>query len=389
MIKALGVVFRKELVDSLRDRRSIMAALIWPVTGPLIFALMFTFIAHRQSTEKPLALAVKGAEYAPTLIRWLGQQGVRVTPAPAEPETAVRDGDEDLVLEIPGDYAEDFKAGRTATLRLIIDESRDKARTPIRRTREYLRRYSAQMASLRLIARGVSPDLANPVAIEDTDLSTPQKVAARVLSMIPFFAMLAAFMGGMNVAIDTSAGERERGSLEALLINPVPRSSVVVGKWLVVAVFNLAVAALTLIAFRIAFAYVPLHELEVQIDLGPRPILLLVAILAPLATFSAALLMTVSLFARSFKEAQTYLSMIVFVPMLPAMMLMLNPVKPTLWMVAVPSLGQILLMNDVLGGLPVGAARLAVAVVSGLVATLIILVVATRLFHRERIIFGR
>ena len=274
-------------------------------------------------------------------------------------------------------------------MRLIIDESNDKARTTIRRTRRLLNTFGAQIGALRLMARGVSPTLARAVVVEDLDLATPQRMAGTVLSMIPYFAMLAAFVGGMNVAIDTTAGERERGSLEPLLINPAPTRDLIIGKWLTTAVFNVATTVLALFGFRIALARVPLHELDIHVSLEISQILGMTAALVPLALMASALLMAVATFARSFKEAQTYLSMLVFVPMLPSIVLMLNPVNPALWMMLIPTFSQNLIVQEMMRGEAFNPLYVGVSAATSLLVTVGLVAFLSRLFRNERVVFGR
>ncbi len=387
-LSVFRAVFSKELIDSLRDRRSIMGAMILPIVGPLMFATMFTFLAEKHDRDKPAELAVIGGELAPSLIGFLEENDVEIKEPPGDPDTAVRDGDVDAVLVISEGFADDFRAGRRARVELILDSSNEDAEVTQRRIRTLLRGYASKVGNLRLLARGVAPDLAAVLDIERVDLATPKRRAAQLLGMIPMFAFLAAFMGGMNVAIDTTAGERERRSLEPLLINPAPRLGLVLGKWAVTALYNIAVAALTLVMFYLVIQRVPLHQLGLTVDYGLLQAGKILLLVVPLALFSAALLMVVSIFAKSFKEAQTYLSAMVFVPMLPSFVLMINPMKAALWMMCIPTFGQNLLVTELMRGEPISPLHVAVASVVSLVCGLIGVAVAARLFQRERIIFG-
>lgn len=388
-MRAVGAVVKKELADALRDRRSVGASFVWPILGPLMVAMMFGYIAKRRDQDRPLELPVVGRANAPSLVGWLEQQGVKVQPPPDDPEAKVREGDLDVVLVIPEDYGKDFRAGRPAAVQLILDDSRDKARASIRRVRQLLQRYSGQIGSLRLLARGISPDVARALDIQDLDMATPQRMAAQILSMVPYFVMLVAFMGGMNVAIDTTAGERERGSLEPLLINPITPLALVTGKWIVVSLFNATTTLLQLFVFRLALDRTPLQALDVFVKLEAHQIVTMMLALTPLALFAAALLMCVATMARTFKEAQTYLSLLVLVPMLPSIVLMLNPLKPALWMMLIPTFGQNLLLHGLIRGDTTPASHLLVAGGSCLLLAAGLLVANAALLRRERIVFGR
>jgi sodium transport system permease protein len=383
-----GAVFRKEMLDSLRDRRSLLSALLFPLFGPVLVALMFTFIARTQGAEKPLELPVVGRENAPNLVAHLEARGAVLELPSGDLEVAVRDGDHHVVLVIPPEFGAELRAGRPASLELVIDSSRNEARTSVRRTRRLLGEYSRKTAALRLLARGVHPDVSRPLAIEEIDLSTPQKAAANVLNMIPMFVLLAAFIGGMYVATDTTAGERERGSFEPLLINPVPRRALAAGKWLATVVFSAVSVVLTLFCSVLALGFVPLEDLGITMTLGAAQSIGLLAATLPLAFLAAGIQLVIATFARSFREAQTYLSLLMFVPMLPAVFFSVSPIKSALWMMPVPVLGQQVLLMDVIRGESVDAVGFVLAAVSSLALAAVFLEVTARLFRRERIIFG-
>jgi sodium transport system permease protein len=389
MRRLIGTVFRKELKDHLRDRRSLMSALVGPLFGPLIFAVMFTLMASWFREGKPLELPVVGREHAPTLMAFLQRHGATLTEAPADYEALIEAGTLDAVLIIPADYGKDFTEGRTAAVQLVVDNSRNQARTTIRRARTLLESYSGMLASQRLWVRGVSPELALPVRVDEVDLATPERMAANVLNMIPLFLVFAAFMGGMNVAIDTMAGERERGSLEPLLINPIQRGALVVGKWLTTVMLACLAVAVCMAAFLIVVHRVPLQDLGVKARFDVPAVLGMLAAVVPLTFFASAGQMLVSTYARSFKEAQTYLQLLLLLPMLPGMWLAVSPLQSQPWMYAIPVFSQQLLVGEVLRGQAIGAVPFLMGMLGSAAAAALCLTLTTRLLGEERIIFGR
>jgi sodium transport system permease protein len=384
----IRLILRKELTDHLRDVRSVMGSFVLPVLGPLMLLGMFQLLSNLTS-DRSLALPVVGAEHAPRLVRYLEASGVSILPAPPSPEASVRNAEADAVLIIDPDYGERFSAGRSAPLRLIVDESRTDAQKSVRRVERLLNGYAQSLGALRLLARGISPEVAAPIALDEIDLATPQKLAANLLNVVPLFLMLAALVGGMNVAIDTTAGERERGSLEALLLNPVPRRSLVVGKWLATTLTSVAIATVTLIGFMITIRFLPLEELGMKVLLGPREALLMWTAVMPLALFGSGLQMLIATFARSFKEAQTYLNLLNLLPTAPSVFLMFDPTHTAWWMLPLPSLAQVATVVDVMRGEAVPAWHLAVILVSSLAYTAVCLGLLVRLLGKEKIIFGR
>ena len=382
-------VSRKELTDALRDRRSLMTALLFPILMPLMITLMFGALARLESSDQPLEAPIAGQEYAPNLIAWLEERGVVVVDPPSDPEAAVRDGDVDLVVVIDEEYGDQFRSVEPAVVRLIHDSSQSTSGATIRRVRTLLRSYSTEVAVLLLVARGVSPSVIQAVRVDDLDLATPAQSAARLFVMLPMFLIMAAFIGGLNVAIDTTAGERERQSLEPLLVNPVSRTALAAGKWLTTCVFGLFASVLTLIAFLYMMRFVPLEQLGMQLTLGPQQLVVMLCVTAPMALFASALQMFMATFARSFKEAQTYASILIFLPMIPGFVTQIYPLQPAGWMMVVPALAQQLLLVDVVGGEPVATLNFVISAVATTLLAFLFLFLTSRLLQQEKIVFGR
>ncbi|HUJ27359.1 MAG TPA: ABC transporter permease subunit [Myxococcales bacterium] len=385
----IAPVFRKELIDHLRDRRSIFSGLLMPLLGPLMMLGVFALLASWMREDRPLKVPVAGAKNAPTLIAFLQRNGAEVSDAPADYEAQVRDGKLDFAISVPEEYGKEFEAGRSAPLQIVDDSSQNKARPQVLRARRLLELYVRRVSALRMIARGVSPALVAPLELTEVDLATPEKTAANVLGMLPVYLLMAVFVGGLYLAIDCAAGERERQSLEALLVNPVSRSHIVAGKWLAVAVATLAAVLVSLVGFTAALEFVPLQNLGVRFHFTGPVLLGLLAACVPMALFAAALQMTLAFFARSFKEATTYLSLLMMVPLLPAVFFAVQPVKSALWMMLIPVVGQTLLMGDAMRGEPSPAGWYALAAITSLASAALLLAWAARLLRSEKIVFGR
>ncbi len=388
LLQQIRVVAGKELRDGIRDRRSVISALLFPLFGPILIAVMFTVILTEEADDSAIQVPVAGAEHAAALIEHLEAQGIEVEPAPDEPEAVVAAGDEDVVINIPADFEADFRAGRPASIELYVDSSRRESRTPIRRVRRAIESYSAKVGTLRLLARGVDPQLARPIAVEDLDTATPQRKAANLLAMVPMFVMLAVFVGGMFLATDATAGERERRSLEPLLLTPASRRGLALGKWAATTVFSSTSLVITLVGSLVAMSQVPLQEVGLQMTIGTVETLLVLGALLPLAPMAAGLQMLVASFAKSFREAQTYLSLLTLIPTLPAVFLSLKPLAADGWATLVPMMGQQVMLLGVLRGDPVdiGALLVSVAIALGIAVGCVFATAA--LFERERTIFG-
>lgn len=384
------VVLRKELKDWSRDRRSIITALVGILFGPLFFAFTFNTMASRQRQAEDVIIPVVGAQHAPALMNWLRQQaGVTIVDGPADPEEAVRSGGQDVVVVIADDFAADFTASKPAHVRIVADSSSQTTRPKVQRVRGLLQAYANQIGSLRLIARGVSPVVASPLAVEDVEVSSAQQRAARIIGFLPVFIMMAAFMGAMQIATDSTAGERERGSLEALLVNPAPRGAILAGKWL--AALTVAFAAVFLSGALLAtiFRNIPFQDLGLRFRLGAPQLYGTLAVLLPLCPLMVAAQVYMATFAKSFKEAQSYLSLLMMAVMLPGFVLTLYPAGSKTWMYFVPFLGQTAMMTDVLGGKTPAPMLLIVPALINLALAALAVQAATGLMLKEKIIFGR
>lgn len=393
MLDRILVVFQKETLDNLRDRRTITGALIGTLLGPLIILLLIVIIGQaffRDEAETPLNLPVVGAENAPALIQFLEQAGAVIQPAPADPNAAVRNGDVEVVLIIPPAYGADFSAGRPAAVQLVLDNSRQSAARAINRTQGLLNRYSQQMAALRLAARGISPSVIQPLAIEQVNVATPQSQVLIFLNSLPYFLIFTISTGSAGLIVDATAGERERSSLEPLLINPVARRDLVLGKWLAALPFAMATLTITLGAYALVFNVVPLEEivgLRFSIALGALAGIFLISL--PIMALAASAQMIIATFTRNHKEAQNYVNFLPLVAALPGLGLAFLPVKPELWTMLIPTFGQQILINQFMRAEPVSALNVAVSALVTLALAAALIVAAIRLYEREQILFSK
>lgn len=382
------VVLRKELTDALRDKRSLLSALVFPLVGPLMVVVLFRVIIEQQDVDEPVQLPIVGAEHAPGLVAFLGEHDIEVQPAPDDPETVVKTGAAPAVLVVSPDYAERFREGKSADVELLVDRSRKESRSSVQRVERAVEGFSGQLGTMRLLARGVDPQLARPVALAKVDLATPRQRAADFLGMIPMFVAMAAFIGGIYVATDSTAGERERGSLEPLLVNPVDRRALAAGKWLATATLAFGSVVLTLVTSGIALSQTPLDELGVDVKLGVTDGFRLAIVMLPVALLAAGLQLMVATFARSFREAQTYLSLFMFLPMVPGMYMTAASLDPAPWMSFVPILGQQVLMTAVVRGETLDPVAVAISSAVALAVGVAGVLMTARLFGREKIIYG-
>lgn len=308
-----------------------------------------------------------------------------VEAAPEDPDAAIRKREARAVLMIPPDYASRWRAGETAQVQVLFDSSDQDGRAPVARLTGLLEGYARQQSALRVAARGMHPALMTPVAVAERDIASTQQRAGQLLSFLPYLLVLGAFLGGMYLAIDTTAGERERQSLEPLLVNPASRAQIVLGKLGATFGFAMVSMMLSLVAFAIAFQYIPLDRLGMKVDFGAGLILRAGLLMVPLVMVFAALQTIVAAYAKSYREAQTYLSLLMLLPMLPSVILMINPMKGELWMSAVPLLSQNVLIMALARGETVALLDFALSFGASLAMAGILVWIAVRIYHREQL----
>jgi len=393
-LSPIAIVCRKEIVDNVRDRRTMLSTLAFgPLFAPLMFVVMIQIVVDRaiSSGEERLDVPMIGIEAAPNLEEFLAARGIDSDPdhgiadldAAAE---AVANGSLGYAIVLEESYAEDFGSERPARLTLVFDRSNSRDSERVQRVRSTLRQFTERIGVLRLIARGVSPEVVRPVIIDDYDVSTPTGRSALVLGILTYFLLFATLMGGMYLAIDATAGERERKSLEPLLTTPVSRTSLLLGKVAATVVFMLASLALTLVGFAIALRYLPLDELGMSSGFTPMTAVSAFFLLAPFTLLGAFLMTLVASFTRSYKEAQTWLGLLLLVPTLPVAIATLLNVQPSQALMWVPSMSQHLLITAFIKQDPVAPLMVAQSVASTLIYAALLALVTIRLYKREALL---
>ncbi len=386
--RAFLTVFLKEVKENLRDRRTLISAfLTGPLLGPLMLVMLLNITLTREidKAEKPLPVPVIGGEYAPNLINALKSNGIVPMAAIANPEVAVRKQDADVVLRIAPDFATAWPKGESVQVELIYDSSQRDANAAVERVSQLVESYARQQGAMRLVARGLSPGTAWPVASARRDQATAQARGALMFSILPYFFVLTIFMGGMYLAIDLTAGERERQSLEPLFANPVSRWKILAGKLAAICTFSAASLLISLAAFAVVGRFIPTEKLGMELDLGLRFSSHVLLLMVPLIVLLAALQSMVAAFAKSYREAQTYLSLLMFVPVIPSILLSTMPIKSHDWMYAVPLLGQHLGIMQLLRGDGIGTQQLGLCLVGSLVAAALGVLVTAHLYQSERL----
>ena len=385
----IRAVFQKEVIDNFRDRRTLLTALLMgPLFGPLMFAFVINLSLKQSMTDVTVALDVPviGRQYAPNLVQFMESQNLNIVDGPQDRDAAisgVKSGKHDLVVIIPDGFGEELTEATPATVEVISDQANTQADRQSRRVVQALSSYNQQLASLRLLARGVSPGVMRPLNIAIVDVSTPSGRSAMLFGMLSYFFLFALLTGGMNLAIDATAGERERGSLEPLLCLPVKRDQLIYGKVLATCVFMALSLSLSLMSFAVVLNFLPLEELGMTPNFGPLQALIAFALLLPFTLLGAALMTLVASFTKSYKEAQTWVSVVLLAPTLPILFASILMVRASTSLMLIPSLSQHLLLVGLIKNEPMSMLDVSVSVASTIIIGLLATLLCARLYRRE------
>jgi sodium transport system permease protein len=388
-VNTIRNVFFKEVTDNFRDRRTLMSALLMgPLFGPILFAFVINLSVKQSLSDasEPLDLPVIGREHAPNLIAFLESNNINIVAGPESRDqaiVAVSNGVHDLVVVIPESFGQNLADMIPATVEVITDQANTQAERETRRATRALQNYGQELAVMRLSLRGVSPLVMRPLNIDEVDVSTPSGRSAILLGMLSYFFIFALLTGGMNLAIDATAGERERGSLEPLLCLPVKRDHLIFGKILAACLFMAISLSLSLTCFHFTLKFMPLQELGMTPNFGPLVVLTAFLLLVPFALVGASLMTLVASFTKNFKEAQTWVSVVLLAPTMPILVVSILMVRPSTALMFVPSLSQHLLLVGLIKNEPLNMLHVTVSVGATLITGILLTWICARLYRRE------
>ena len=359
-MKDAWTVFVKEVRDALRDRRTLLAVVLSSVLmGPVLLFGLSVLVASSEARAESRDVMVAGIEHAPTLRNFLERQTLRVKVAPPDYERQLverRLGDPVVVIA-PG-FEEALARGEGPLLEVVSSSANTRASAGVRRVQRALHGFNQEVAMQRLTHRGVAPAMLDAAQIEERDLADPRARAAQLTGIVPFFVLMAVLYGALNAALDTTAGERERGSLEPLLMTPASRVALVLGKWAAVASVGMLIAVLSCLSFLPAQSLMRSETLAALFRFGLREAGLFLALLLPLAATLSALMMAIAIRCKTFKEAQASNTVVMLAVSLLPMVTLFNESGEQPWHLWLPALAQVTLMGRVLRGDAFAAADL-------------------------------
>jgi sodium transport system permease protein len=393
MKSRLLVVYLKELLETLRDKRTLGLLAMFTLIYPLMYGFMLHQLIEKSTkTEREgIELAVIGGAKAPTLMSQLGQKNITVKDTPPMDEEAIgellRSKKVAAVLRLPDDFAEQYYAMRPARVEVWYDSAIDNGGQR-RDVEDVLEAYGSNVASARLLAHGVSPAAVTPIQVQRYDTGTNASRSAMLVGTLMGFLFFPAFMLPLSASVDSTAGERERRSLEVLMAQPAHTWELIGGKWLAASTLGIIGVTLELILAHALFKWMPLEEIGMTWSLGWPQMLLVCLVTVSLSLLAGALYIALAMNARTFKEAQTILSIVAFVPLIPTMVVSFMELKSADWMYLVPMLSNQTLIKEASKAGDIGALPYLLTFLCSAIPALLIVAFASWRMKSERYVLG-
>lgn len=377
-------LLKKELKEAFRDKRALMVAMMMAIMAPIMIFAMSKMMIKEMASTPLVYVKVTGSEFAPKLIKAFADDNIKLfSDVPAE-EAELWDK-RNIELTIPETFAQDMLDGKRIDIYLKADFSEKPMNAPLRRIKETIQNYAQAIGYKRLLVRGIDVNLLRPVNVIEQDTSSPSSNFIMISMMLGLYLLMAAFMSGLSVAIDSSAGERERNVLEMLLCQPVSTLKIVLAKLSCASTIAFIGVLLTISLTFASIGFVDLTKIGASFSLDLSAVVIIVAMLIPICFFASALQLFFSFQAKSFKEAQSSVTMVVLIPaMLPFIMTFIDD-KPK-WFDWVPVTGQSLIMEDIFKGLPVDWTNLALTTLVTIVLTAILVFTLAKKLTSEKVV---
>ena len=385
MITSFLTVLKKELLDAIRDRRSLLTILAFSLSAPIMAGVMMLVIANKVDKISKVDIAIVNAAGAPQLVEFLDAKPYNITTLDQfSPQDGIPD-DAQAVLMLPENFMTNQLARKQQTVRIYGDTQVDKSDTATRRLTKDLQIFEGFQAQGRLIEFGISPTVINLVQVEEHELSTTSERSRGLSFVMTFMLLMAPFVAGLATALDLTSAEREKGAFQALLSQPVNIKGLVLAKTGTVATFGWASVILSTSLLFLILPFLPLETIGIQLASGPYELLMVVMVLTPFVVLVASLQTVLGFMAKSLKEGQTYVSMLTIAPMVVFYATMINqdlPVKN------IPVAGHLKMLENIVTGTPIAMDTYLILTIATLVPAIIAFALSVRFVKSERITSG-
>lgn len=376
----------KEFREAFRDKRALMAAGFGIVMGPIIVAAVMMFQIDEATSVKNSYVTFVGAEHAPQLISALNARKILSIDEVGD-EEAQKWTKRDITLTIPDNFSENMAQAKPVTVVLNADYSQKNIGTVLRRIERTVESYSGQVGSMRLLMRGIDPRVAQPITLQVQNTATPEAKSGIIMGMVAMFIMTSLFTASMTASIDTSAGERERHSLELILCQPISTVKVVLSKVVCVSTYGAIASILTMLAMTFTMTMLPLEKIGISITVDPLTMIIIAIMVLPLAYLAGIAQLFFAYQAKTFKEAQSYLSMILILPMLVPMAIMIMPHKPE-WLNNLPLAGHSIIMEELFKGKALDVVAFAATNAFTIAIAVVMTVLLARSLRSEKVVLA-
>jgi sodium transport system permease protein len=398
-LRNIKIVYRKELMDSLRDRRTVISMIVVPIFLMPVLTIFVGVLSARLIGNALLqvpSIMIIGAENSPQIVAALrALPDVQVVPTTSDYAQRIVDKKIRAAVELPSDFDAIIARGDTAKVRIDMYQGEINSGFSADKLQKFFRDFGDRTVRARLEAHHLPENFAAPLLVQETNVAPPEKVGGVVLGgLVPYFVIILSLTGTMYPAMDLTVGEKERGTIETILCSPISRTSLVLGKFLMVLTASLSTAALAIASMGLTLAAAgkmvggvgQLSGLGLQFQITPKAVIWVFVMVVPLAVLFSAALLAISLFAKSFKEAQSYLSPLTILVVAPAIVSILPGVELNARLSLIPILNTSLVSKEIVSG-TYHWNYMALIFGSSCVYAAVALWVAIRLFQREDVLF--
>ena len=394
----VGIVYRKELTEWLRDRRTLISTVLVPLLAfPILMVGMtslMTVMIGKAEKETARVMIIHG-EDSPQVVEKLGQvKDLEIVPYTDDWKKRISEKEIRAAVEIPKGFDSALTQGQALTVKIYFYHGEIKSSFGANHVEKFFDDYRDSVISSRLSARNLPSDIIKPFEVKQENVAPPEKVSGAALGgLLGYMVILLSMTGAIYPAIDLTAGEKERGTMETILSSPLSRVDLVLGKFLLVLSASLSTAILAIISMGTSFylvgnsgAMTQKDAAVFQLHLGFPAILSVFLMALPLAVLFASVLLTIALFAKSYKEAQSYLTPLTFVVVIPAVASLLPGFDLNPKLALVPILSTSLVCKEIVAGTFHWNYILLILLSSSVYAAAA-LFIAVKMFQRESVLF--
>lgn len=399
-LRNIGIVYRKELTEALRDRRTLISTILVPLfLFPVLsvgFGALAVKLVGKAKEEVPKVIILGGGD-SPGVLEGLQKlEKIEVVPAKTEWKNRIVKREVRAAVEIPAGFEADVASQKAALVKIYNYQGDIKSEFATEKIETYLKDYRDLVVKDRLSTKNLPVSVLKPFEVKKENVAPPEKVSGAAFGgIIGYMVILLCMTGAMYPAMDLTAGEKERGTMETILSSPISRLHLVLGKFFLVLTAALGTAALSVLSMGVSFSLLSRYAgsgggdkaaAALLLKLGPKTVVSLFLMALPVAVLFSAALMTIALFAKTYKEAQSYLTPMTFVVVIPAIASMLPGVELTPKLALIPILNVSLLCKELVTG-TYHWNYIAIIFSSTCVYAAAALFLAVKMFQREDVLF--